>query len=195
MTLRWLAVGLASVLAFAKGIADAHAQPKPPVAQVLPGSELVFTIHQTGVPVEGRFKRFGATIAFDPKRPETAEVAFTIDTASASFGAPELDLEVPKPTWLAAAQFPQATFRSTAVKPTGAGKFAVAGTLSIKGVSREVVVPVALTRSGATTTATGSFTIERLDYRVGEGEWSDTSLLAGEVDVRFMLLLGGVPPP
>jgi polyisoprenoid-binding protein YceI len=147
------------------------------------------------VPVEGRFKRFGATIAFDPKRPETAEVAFAIDTASASFGAPELDLEVPKPTWLAAARFPQATFRSTVVKPTGAGKFAVAGTLSIKGVSRQVVVPVALARSGATTTATGSFTIKRLDYRVGEGDWSDTSLLADEVEVRFKLLLGGVPPP
>lgn len=195
MTLRSLAIGLASVLAFAKGIADANAQPKPPVAQVEPGSEIVFTIHQTGVPVEGRFKRFGATIAFDPKQPETAEVGFAIDAASASFGAPELDLEVPKPTWLAATQFPQATFRSTAVKAAGAGKFAVAGTLSIKGVARELVVPVALARSGSKTTATGSFTIKRLDYRVGEGDWSDTSLLADEVDVRFKLLLGGVPPP
>ena len=46
-------------------------------------------------------------------------------------------------------------------------------------------VPVTLAQSGATSTATGAFTLKRLDYRIGDGEWSDTSLVADEVQVAF----------
>lgn len=181
-------------LAFAAlllGTATTFAQP---AAQLVPaGSEITFTTRQMGVPVEGRFGRFGATIALDPKRPESGQVAFTIDTASARFGTAELDAEVVKPGWLGAAAFPQASFRSTAVKAAGAGRFEVAGKLTIKGATRDVVVPVAVTQSGGTSTASGGFTLRRLDFKIGDGDWSDPSLLANEVAVKFKLVLTGVP--
>lgn len=41
-----------------------------------------------GVPVEGRFKKFDAQIAFDPAKPDTSKIAFTVDIASATLGAP-----------------------------------------------------------------------------------------------------------
>jgi hypothetical protein len=41
--------------------------------------------------------------------------------------------------------------------------------------------------------ATGSFTLKRLDFRIGEGEWTDTSLLANDVVVRLKLALAGWP--
>jgi hypothetical protein len=43
-----------------------------------------------GVPVEGKFGRFSAQVALDPKKPETGSVALAIDTASARFGSAEL---------------------------------------------------------------------------------------------------------
>jgi polyisoprenoid-binding protein YceI len=51
-----------------------------------------------GVPVDGKFGKFSAQIALDPKKPESGRVAFSIDTGSARFGAAETDAEVPKPT-------------------------------------------------------------------------------------------------
>jgi polyisoprenoid-binding protein YceI len=63
----------------------------PTVAQtVVPAqSEIVFVSRQMGVPIEGRFKVFGAQLEFDPRRPEVAKVALTIAMASAAFGASE----------------------------------------------------------------------------------------------------------
>ncbi len=172
----------------------AHAQPKP-AQLVAAGSEIAFTTRQMGVPVEGRFGRFSAQIALDPRQPASGSVAFTIDTGSARFGSAELDAEVPKATWLNVAKFPQATFQSSAIKAAGPGRFEVAGTLTIKGAVREVVVPVQVAAAaGGNATASGSFTIKRLDFKVGEAEWADTSMLANDVQVRFRLVLAGLPP-
>ena len=142
--------------------------------QVLPAqSEIAFVSRQMGVPVEGKFKQWTAQIAFDPKNAAAGKVGFSIQTGSASFGSPETDAEVPKAPWFNAAKFPTASFASSAIKPLGGGKFEVAGTLSIKGSTQPAVVPVTVTQAGATSTASGSFTIKRLDFKIGEGEWAD----------------------
>jgi polyisoprenoid-binding protein YceI len=52
---------------------------------------------------------------------------------------------------------------------------------------------VQLSQAGASSTASGAFTIKRLEFKVGEGEWADTSMLANDVQVRFKLVLTGVP--
>ncbi|EHR70401.1 hypothetical protein BurJ1DRAFT_1533 [Burkholderiales bacterium JOSHI_001] len=158
------------------------------------GSEMAFTVKQMGVPVDGKFKKWDAQIAFDPKKPEAGKVSFTLDTASAGFGNPEVDVEVPKPVWFNSLKFPQATFTSTAIKATGAGKYSVAGKLAIKGSTRDVVVPVSLAAAGANTVATGAFAIKRLEFKIGEGEWADTSMVADEVQVKFKLVLSGLAP-
>jgi polyisoprenoid-binding protein YceI len=155
-------------------------------------SEIDFSARQMGVPLQGHFSRFGAQLAFDPRQPAAAKIALTVDLASATLGSPEADAELPKPAWFDAAHFPQAKFQSTSVKPGAPGHYDVAGTLTIKGISRPVTVPVTLSGAGAQTLASGSFTIKRLDYRIGDGEWADTSMVANEVQVQFKLALSGV---
>ena len=155
-------------------------------------SEIVFVSKQMGVPVEGRFKKFDAQIAFDPAKPDASKIAFTVDIASATMGVPESDAELPRPNWFNTSKFPQATFQSSAVKGLGGGKFEVSGKLSIKGASRDVVVPVALAQSGANTTVTGTFPLKRLAFKIGENEWADTSMVADDVQVKFKLALTGV---
>ena len=161
-------------------------------------SEIGFAIKQMGVPVEGKFKKFDAQITLDPRKPQDGKVAFSIDTASAGFGSPETDAEVPKAPWFNAARFPQATFQSSAIKGLCGGKFEVSGKLAIKGETRDVVVPVQLTQTGAgaaaISTATGSFAIKRLEFKIGDGEWADTSMVANEVQVKFKLALTGMAP-
>jgi len=187
--LRTMSVALLMSVAALPVAAQAPAQ-KVIVAQ----SEIAFTSKQMGVPVDGKFRKWDAQMAFDPKKPEAGTVSFSIDTASAAFGSPETDAEVPKAVWFNAAAFPKATFQSSAMKALGGGKFEVAGKLAIKGSTRDVVVPVALAQSGGMTTATGAFTIKRLDFKIGDGEWADTSMVANDVQVKFKLTVTGIAP-
>lgn len=180
-----VALGALSVSAL-----PAFAQQKLVPAQ----SEISFTSKQMGVPVDGKFKKFDAQVAFDPKKPEAASINFTVDLASVSFGSNDTEAEVAKADWFNTKAFPQATFQSSGVKAAGAGKFEVAGKLAIKGASQNVVVPVSVTQAGGTTTAAGAFGIKRLDYRIGDGDWKDTSMVANEVQVKFKLTLTGVGP-
>ncbi len=171
----------------------AQAQAKP--AQLVPAqSELNFTSKQMGVPVDGKFKRFDAQLNFDPKKPETGKVAFTIDLGSVSLGAPELEGELAKAPWFDSKKTPQASFQSTAVKAAGPGKFEVAGKLTIKGQTRDIVVPITLAQAGATSTATGGFVLKRLEFKIGDGEWADTSMVANDVHVKFKLAFTGIAP-
>ena len=155
-------------------------------------SDISFVTKQMGVPLDGHFKKFDAQISFDTAKPEAAKIAFTIDSGSATLGAPESDAELPKAAWFNVAKFPQATFQSGSVKALGGGKYQVSGKLTIKGNVKDVDVPVALTQAGAVTTATGQFVIKRLTYKIGEGEWADTSMVADDVTVKFKLALSGM---
>lgn len=181
-----------ALLAFAPGIACAE----PPAAKLVADkSQIVFVSKQMGVPVEGTFKKFDAHVAFDPKKPEGGTVALQIDTASAGFGIPMSDAELPKAPWFDAAHFPHATFQSSAIKALGDGKFEMTGKLTIKGATKVVTVPVGIAAAGGNqSVATGSFTIQRLDYKVGDGEWTDTSVVGNDVQVRFKLTLTGLGP-
>lgn len=156
-------------------------------------SSMAFEIKQMGVPVQGHFKKFDAQINFDAAKLAASKVNFTVDIASTTLGAPEMDSELPKPTWFNTAKFPQAQFTSSAFKALGGGKYEVAGKLAIKGQSRDVTVPLNMTQAGAITTASGVLPIKRLAFKIGEGDWADTSMVADDVQVRFKLALSGIP--
>jgi polyisoprenoid-binding protein YceI len=173
---------------------SAAALPAAAQQKLLSGqSSIAFEIKQMGVPVQGHFKQFDARISFDAAKLAASKVNFTVDMASATLGAPEMDSELPKPTWFNTPKFPQAQFTSSAFKALGGGKFEVDGKLAIKGQSRDVTVPLAMSQNGATTTATGVLPIKRLAFRIGEGDWADTSMVADDVQVRFKLALSGIP--
>ncbi|RZL95112.1 MAG: YceI family protein [Variovorax sp.] len=166
-----------------------------PMARLVPGySQIAFVTKQMGVPVEGVFKTFDAQVAFDPHKPEGGTVALQIDVASATLGVPQSDAELPKAPWFNAARFPRASFQSSSIKNLGGGRFDIAGKLTIKGTAQDVVVPVTIAQTAGQSVATGSLTIQRLAFKIGEGEWTDTSMVGDDVQVRFKLVLTGLRP-
>lgn len=192
--LRLRALGVATACLMLTTLCPPASAAEPAVTLVAPQSEVGFTIKQMGVPVNGRFKRFAVQTNFDPKSPQTSQVTLRFELASATVSADaDADAELGKPDWFATAKFPQATFQSTGIKALGSGKFEVAGKLSIKGSSRDVVVPMQLAQAGGVSTVTGGLPIKRLDFKVGEGDWADTSFVANDVQVKFKLVLQGVP--
>jgi polyisoprenoid-binding protein YceI len=154
-------------------------------------SEVVYVSSQLGAQVEGSFGRFEAKIDLDPDRLQVSSVAFAVDTSSVIFPSSDVQQELAKPDWLDSAHYPKAEFRSSQMRALGNDRYEIAGTLTIKGHTHDVVVPMSLKRSGATTFATGTLTIKRLQYGVGVGEWGDTSLVADDVQIRFKIAMRG----
>jgi polyisoprenoid-binding protein YceI len=160
--------------------------------QVLPEkSSIEFSYSQMGVPMDGRFRRFSSELHFDPAQPASAKVAIDVDLASIDTGTPELDTEAAGKDWFNLKSFPTARFVATVVKPLGDGRYSVAGKLTIKGRSKDVVVPATFTTQGNTGAFAGQFTIRRGDFAIGEGAWSAFDIVANDVTVRFRLTASG----
>ncbi|MFO1312554.1 MAG: YceI family protein [Burkholderiales bacterium] len=153
-------------------------------------SEIRFVSKQMGVEVEGRFRRWKATIDFRPGDLAQSRADFDVDLASIDLASEESEAEVRRPDWFDTARFPTAAFRSSAVRALGGDRYEVAGKLTMKGVSRDLVVPVDVRRDASGgTVAEARFAIKRLLYRIGEGPWSDPSAVADDVTVRARVVL------
>jgi polyisoprenoid-binding protein YceI len=148
-------------------------------------SSVSATFKQMNVPVEAKFKKFAAVIDYDAAKPEAAKATVDIDTTSMDLGDPEYNKEVAKKEWFNAAQFPKATFVSSSIKPAGAGKFNVAGKLTIKGKTSDVAFPMTVKTEAGKQVFEGTLPIKRLAYNIGEGEWKDTSTVADDVLIKF----------
>ena len=145
---------------------------------------------QMDVPVESPFKRFTAQIDYDAAHPDKATARVDIDTASMDIGTPEYNKEIAKKEWFNSAQFPKATFVSTAIKLAGAGKLSVSGKLTIKGRTQDVSFPLSVKAQGKQQVFEGQLPIKRLAFNIGEGEWKDTGIVADEVVIKFRVAAG-----
>jgi polyisoprenoid-binding protein YceI len=150
-------------------------------------SAINFTYKQMGVAVDGKFRKFASQLNFDPAKPTAAKATFDVELASVDTGAPEGDQEVAGKPWFNTKAFPTAKFVSGTVKPLGGNKYEVAGQLSIKGKTQDVVVPATFTAQGNTGVFDGSFTIRRADFSIGEGSWAKFDIVANDVLIKFRI--------
>ena len=143
------------------------------------------TFKQMNVPVEANFTKFTAQVDYDAAKPDAAKASVDIDTASLDLGDPAMNKEVAKKEWFNAAQFPKASFVSSAIKGAGPGKLSVSGKLTIKGKSTDVSFPLTVKTEAGKQVFEGALPIKRLGYNIGEGEWKDTSMVADDVLIKF----------
>lgn len=161
-------------------------------SQVQPDKSAInFTYKQMGVAVDGKFKRFSSQISFDPAKPAAAKATFDVELASVDTGAPEGDDEVATKPWFNTKAFPTAHFVSGSVKALGGNRYEVAGQLTIKGKTQEVVVPATFTAQGNSGVFDGGFTIRRGDFAIGEGSWAKFDIVANEVQIKFRIAATG----
>lgn len=154
-------------------------------------SSIQFAYKQMGVSVDGHFKKFGGQLNFDPAKPTAAKASFDIDLGSIDVGAPEGNQEVADKLWFNTPAFPTARFVSGTVKALGGNRYEVAGKLTIKGKTQDVVVPATFTPQGNTGVFDGGFTLKRDDFAIGEGSWAKFDIVANEVQVKFRLSATG----
>jgi polyisoprenoid-binding protein YceI len=150
-------------------------------------SAINFVYQQMGVKLDGKFRKFAAKLNFDPAKPAEARTTIDVDLASVDTGAPEGDEEVAGKQWFNTKAFPTAQFVSGSVKALGGNRYEVAGKLTIKGKSQDIVVPATFTAQGNTGVFDGSFTIRRGDFSIGEGAWAKFDIVANDIQIKFRI--------
>jgi polyisoprenoid-binding protein YceI len=133
--------------------------------------------------VHGRFTDYNGSILLDDKDPSKSSVNVTIKTASINTDVAGRDNDLRSANFLDVEKFPEITFKSKAVEKKADG-FVAHGTLTIRGVSKDVDLPFTLsgpidTGRGKLLGAEAGLTINRQDYGVA---WS-RSLAGGELIV------------
>ncbi|TGD98610.1 YceI family protein [Methylobacterium nonmethylotrophicum] len=146
-------------------------------------SRIGFSGTQVGVPFKGRFTRYDAQISFDPQKPEAGKAVVLIDLTSAETGDRQRDEALPQSDWFDAGKAKQARFEATRFVPKGGDAYDAVGTLTIRGMRKDVTLPFKLTVSGGTARAVGHLDLVRTDYGVGQGSWANGSMVALEVGV------------
>jgi polyisoprenoid-binding protein YceI len=155
-------------------------------------SRLTFVATQSGGEFQGRFDRFRADIAFDPKDLAGSWFHVTIETASADTQDETRDKALAGEDFFATGRWPTATFDATRFVATANGRYEARGKLTIRGISRDVTVLFTFNPGpgGHGAVLSGGTTIRRLDFGVGQGEWQDTKWVGNDVRIEFELVLG-----
>ncbi len=134
-------------------------------------SSVEFSVkHMMMTTVRGRFKDVTATLTGDRDHPQAAGVEATIDAASIDTGVADRDAHLRGPDFFNAEQYPTATFRSTRVEPVDDEHAKIYGELTIRDVTRPVVLDVEYEGQGKDAYGnqragfTATTTINRLEY-------------------------------
>lgn len=92
--------------------------------------------------VRGVFEKTTGTVMIDDKDPTKSKIDVTIDAASVNTREPKRDGHLKSPDFFDVANHPNITFKSTKIEKAGKDKFKVTGDLTIRGVTKSVVLDV-----------------------------------------------------
>jgi polyisoprenoid-binding protein YceI len=182
-----VAAVLLSIVAFAAAAAPVRYTLDPA------GSLLRFSFEQAGANSTGRFTKYTADVTFAADNLAASKIDVSIDVASLDTGDKERDDTLKTPDLFDVAKFPKARFVSSKIALVGAGRYEATGKLTIRNVSKDIKLPITFQareeKGKQVGLLTGRYTIKRLEYGVGQGEWKSTEWVKDDVLVTFSLRL------
>jgi polyisoprenoid-binding protein YceI len=152
-------------------------------------SELGFVATFEKTPAPGAFRKFTASVRFDPERLPESRIDVVISVASADMRSDEVNRAIRGPDWFDVARHPGAEFHATDVRAAGGGRYVARGTLTVKAIARAVDVPISWKRDGSSAVMSGEVTVDRAAFGIGLGEWTSSKVIGSDVVVRFSLRL------
>lgn len=152
------------------------------------GSRLTFEVSQPTETINGSFKKFTPEIDFTETSPETGKIKVTVDITSLDVASKDAKDAAPTEEWFYTSKFPQAEFVSTSIAKTGARQYAATGKLTIRGITKDAVLPFTLKPEGTAIRADGELSIQRNDYKLGTGQWASERWILYPVKVKYSIL-------
>lgn len=150
-----------------------------------------FSVDHIYAKVRGRFTEYSGTIVFDPDNLKDSRFAFEIKVKSVDTGISKRDKHLLSDDFLDASRYPMITFTSKSVTKAEGNTYNVNGTLTIKDVSTDLVLPLtyggrkdhALAPGMEVVGFNGTLTLDRLAYNVGDGKYYTMGVVGKDVDI------------
>lgn len=157
-------------------------------------SHVGFSIYKWGViKEEGRFRDFEGTIDYNPDDPAATSVRMTIRAASIDSRNEGRDRALRSEEFFNVSKHPTLSFESTRVVSHEGNSLRIEGNLTMRGVTRRIVVPVQVlgvshagSELGTIAGFESQFTVNREDFRIGEG-WA---VIGKEATIHLMIGAG-----
>jgi polyisoprenoid-binding protein YceI len=150
-------------------------------------SRLSFTAQWSGEPFSAEFKRWNADIDFDPADLTHARVSVSVDLASEASDEADFDSGLKGAEGFETSHFPTARFISKAFSAKSANTYMATGTLTVRGISRDITLPFKLAISGGMAHMTGTVHVVRTDFGIGQGTWAAPTPVSHDVTVTIDL--------
>lgn len=133
-------------------------------------SSVKVLIKNAGMDVDGRLTGLEGNIHFTPADLKTAVFSVSIDASTINTGIDVRDENLRSDDYLDTKKFPRISFVSKQI--TAGSKpntYSVKGTITIKGISKEIIFPFTAVPKNDGMLFTGEFRIKRLDFKIGVG--------------------------
>jgi polyisoprenoid-binding protein YceI len=163
--------------------------PAPRFVQAPTGNTLGFAFMQAGAENHGVFKQFAVELQYDEKNLAASKLLVKVQIPSLDTQDQERDTTLASAELFDAQKFPAAHFTSSSITRRADGSLAAAGKLSLRGVTQDLTLPLSLKAAGNGHDLTGSVTIKRLDFGIGQGEWKSTEWVSDEVKISYKVRL------
>ena len=178
-----LSLATAIVLSAAAGAAAAASYTADPQQ-----SRLEFVGVQAGAEFKGVFQKFTANVDFAPEALAGSRIDVQIDMNSVDSKDKDRDTTIRGKDVFDVAHNPTAHYVTKSITKTATG-FAAVGSLTLRGVTKDVPIEFQFTNQGAGAKLSGSAKLNRLDFGVGQGDWKSTETIADAVKINFSLVL------
>jgi polyisoprenoid-binding protein YceI len=160
-------------------------------------SDLRFTIVKWQVfKEEGRFRDFTGRVVYDPRNPGASSIEVVVQAASIDSKNATRDEVLRSDDFFDVARYPTLSFKSTRVRAAGPEQLEVTGDLTIRGVTRQITIPVkvlgvgSVPNEGEIAAFETQFAIDRTEFGVHGSRWSGGKLLLSK-EVNLHLMIGG----
>jgi len=158
-------------------------------------SNIYFDVRHTYATVRGQFDEFSGTLRFDPDNLAVSNVRFEISTKSVNTRIPNRDNHLRSEDFFAVKEYPSMTFQSTSVKQKEGNQYTLVGNLTIKGKTHKVAMPFTyfgvrenpLKKGQMVAGFETRFSIDRLEYLVGQGKYFEMGVIGRNVDILITL--------
>ena len=161
-------------------------QPAPTQSQewVVNTSTIKFKIKNAGISVDGTFSGLKAKIFFNATNVNGNSIDATVETKTLNSGIKSRDGHLRKAEYFDAVVFPTVRLNANSFVKEPNGSFKGYFKLTLKGKTKDVVIPFTFSEMDGKASMKGSFTINRLDFGVGESSMfmSDNATITIEIN-------------
>jgi polyisoprenoid-binding protein YceI len=155
---------------------------------------LQFTASAAGAPTRGEFNTYTGALCL-PGPDAVASASVEIETGSIDMGLPEFNAELRGALFFDVVRWPRARFEASDIESMAPDHYRVQGNLTIRDITRTVATEFEARRVADGLHVTAEFSINRLDFDLGLGEWQDTAWVGNPVTIRIDSTLIESSPP